>query len=200
MASSLIACHCCDLLNHLADLKVGCTACCSRCGAVLYHRKKDSINRTLALTVTALILYLIANTHPFLGFKIGPQIQETTLITGVYELYSQGMLILASLVLFTVIAAPSIQLLCLLYILIPFVGNRRAILAAPVFRLFHQLQLWKMTEIFMLGILVSMIKLLKMATIIPGIASFAFLAFIFFSAAISVQLDSHLVWEKIDTQ
>ena len=86
----LIACHECDLVHQLGEVPLGGAARCSRCGSSLYRPKRDSINRTLALTLTGLILYIIANTHPFLGFKIGAQVRETTLATGIYQLYQQG--------------------------------------------------------------------------------------------------------------
>jgi paraquat-inducible protein A len=53
-------------------------------------------------------------------------------------------------------------------------------------------------EVFMLGILVSVVKLIKMATIIPGVALYAFMALIFVLAAMSVTLDEHLIWEQIE--
>jgi paraquat-inducible protein A len=48
--------------------------------------------------------------------------------------------------------------------------------------------------VFMLGILVSVVKLAKMAQIIPGIASFCFMALIFVLAACLASLDPHEVW------
>jgi paraquat-inducible protein A len=67
-----------------------------------------------------------------------------------------------------------------------------------VFGLLLQLKPWGMMEIFMLGILVSAVKLVKMATIIPGPALYAFLGLIFVLAAMAVTLDEHLVWEQIE--
>jgi paraquat-inducible protein A len=57
---------------------------------------------------------------------------------------------------------------------------------------------WSMTEIFLLGILVSVVKLAKMATIIPGTALFSFLALVFMLAAVNAFLDPRAVWEKLD--
>lgn len=198
MNEHLIACHGCDLLHQLEEIPVGGAALCSRCGSALYRPKRDSLNRGLALTCTGIILYLIANTHAFLGFRISSQLRETTLATGIIQLYQQDMVILASLVLLTVVMVPAIHLLCLLYILLPLRVNRVPRYLAPVFRLYLFLKPWGMMEIFMLGILVSAVKLVKMATIIPGVALFAFLLMIFVLAAITAVLDEHLIWEHID--
>ncbi|MGW8194558.1 MAG: paraquat-inducible protein A [Desulforhopalus sp.] len=199
MASSLyIACHACDVVHHTVDVPRGGAARCARCGSPLYRPKRDSINRTFALSLAAVVFYLIANTTPFLGFKIGPQIQETTLLTGIINLFLQDMYAIAMLVLFTVVVVPGIHLLCLMYILVFLKAGRTPYGLARTLRIYLLLKPWGMMEIFMLAILVAAFKLLKMATIIPGIALFAFTALIFLLAAISVTFDEHLIWERIE--
>ena len=61
---SLIACHECDLLQQRPPLPMGATARCARCGAVLYRRKRNSLDRVLALTIAGLILFIVANAYP----------------------------------------------------------------------------------------------------------------------------------------
>ena len=56
-----IACHECDLLQTEPRLAPGETARCVRCGAFLARNPPDSVDRTLALSCAAAILYLIAN-------------------------------------------------------------------------------------------------------------------------------------------
>jgi paraquat-inducible protein A len=193
----LIACHECDLLNKFLSLPKGCIARCSRCGAVLYRHKTNSIDRTLALTITGLILFVIANVYPFLGFKLGTQMHETTLITGVRELYHQGMWPLATVVLFTIIVIPAAQLMGLFYVLVPLRLNRRSWKIKDTFRFIQYLQPWAMMEVFMLGILVSVVKLSSKASILPGIAMFAFMVLIFILAASIYTLDPHMVWKRL---
>ncbi len=195
-----IACHDCDLVHHLGEIPLGGSARCARCGAPLNRPKRDSINRTLALTITGITLYLVANLNPFLGFRIGAQLRETILATGIYQLYQQGMVIIATLVLITVVIVPAIHLLSLLYILVPLKMNQVPRHLTRVFRVYLLLKPWGMMEIFMLGILVSVAKLGKMATIIPGLALFAFLALIFVLAAMSATLDEHQIWQTFEHQ
>jgi paraquat-inducible protein A len=166
----------------------------------LYQHKPDSINRTLALTVAGLVLFVVANAYPFLGFKLETQIRDTTLITGVKELYFQGMWIMATVVFLTAIVVPAAQLMGLLYVLVPLRLNRTPWKLKTVFRFIQLLQPWGMMEVFMLGILVSLVKLAKMATIVPGIGLFAFMALIFILAASIAALDPHDVWNRIKTQ
>ena len=73
------------------DLPVDGVARCSRCGAVLRRHKRNSLERTLALGVTGVILFVIANAFPFLGLELQAQVIQTTLFSGVRALFSQGM-------------------------------------------------------------------------------------------------------------
>ena len=196
----MIACHECDLIHRIQPLSEGTIAKCSRCGAALHRHKRNSLERTLALTMAGLVLFILANTFPFLSMKIGAQVQESTLITGVRELYTQGMWEIALLVLLTTIVVPFLQLAGMLYVLLPIKFNRKPRMLVPVFRLIQKLQPWSMMEVFMLGILVSIVKLAGMASMIPGTSLFAFLALIFVLAASAASLDPHLVWERVEVK
>lgn len=193
----LIACHECDLLHCARSTPEGSTATCRRCGAVLYRHKRNSLDRTLALAVAGLILFILCNTHPFLALKKEGLIQETTIITGVKELFDQGMVGLSLLVLFTSILAPFIQLSGMVYVLLPLKLNRMPWKIAVVFRCLQTIQSWSLLEVFMLGILVSVVKLSKTATVIPGIGLYSFLVLIFVLAATTAFFDPRIVWEKL---
>jgi paraquat-inducible protein A len=193
---SFIACHECDVIHRIKPLPAKEAAHCIRCGAVLYKHKPNSLERTLAFAFAGLILFILANSFPFLGLKIGSQVRETTLITGIYELYVQGMQVIAILVLFTTVLVPFTQMLCLLYILLPLKSHRLPKGLPRLFRFVNSVGPWGMMEVFMVGILVSLVKLAGMAKITPGISLYSFLALIFVLAAMTVSLDSHLIWQK----
>ena len=193
---SLMACHDCDLIQRLPHLSEPGTVQCVRCGAVLHQKKRNSLERTLSWTLAGLVLFGLANSFPFLAFKLEAQVRQTTLLTGIEELYAQGMPELSLIVLLTTILVPLGQMLCMLYILLPLKFNFIPRGLPRVFRFVRHLAPWSMMEVFMLGILVSVVKLAKMAKIVPGVALFSFLALIFVMAAMTASLDSHLIWEK----
>ncbi len=195
---SVIACHECDLLHQRRPLPPDGTARCVRCGAVLYRRKRNSLDRVLALTMAGLILFIIANVYPFLTFRLEAQVQETNLITGVMELYQQGMWIVAGVVLLTTIVMPLLELTGMLLVLVPLKLRRRPWKLALLFRAIRSFRPWGMMEVFMIGILVAVVKLVKMASIIPGTALYAFMVLIFVLAASAAALDPHIVWKTLD--
>lgn len=194
---NLLACQECDLVHKIPPLPARATARCVRCGAVLFLNKPDSINRALALTLAGIVLFVVACSFPFLTMENTGIVQKTALFTGIINLYRQGMPVLATLVLLTCVLMPLTQMLSLIYLLIPLKRNRSAPFSVPLFRFYLDTQPWGMMEIYMIGILVALVKLGKMATVVPGLSVIAFGILIFVIAAAFSALDRSLVWERL---
>ncbi len=195
---SLIACHECDLVLSIPPIPERATARCVRCGSVLLRSKPNSVHRTIAFVLAGLVLFAVACSFPFLGMEEAGIVQESGLITGVYNLYRQGMTELATLVLLTCVVVPLVQMLGLLYVLVPLTREGRARYAVPVFRWYLRLRPWGMMEVFLIGILVALVKLGKMATIVPGLSVAAFGLLVLVLAAAVSALDPHVVWERLE--
>lgn len=115
MTNSLIACTDCDLLHQMQPLQGSQKAKCTRCGNVLYRENKHGFEVTLTLTLTALILFVLANSFPFMTLQFGGREQISTIFSGVVELYERNMWGLSLVVLLTSIVIPLTKILCLLY-------------------------------------------------------------------------------------
>jgi paraquat-inducible protein A len=194
----LVACPDCDLLNQVPELAPGESASCVRCEVTLSRNPVDSIRRGIALTWTAIILYVIALAFPFLSFGKAGIVAHTHLITGIVGLYNQGMYFLAAAVSFTIVIVPIFMLCSLCYLLLPLQAGLRLPGAARVLRWLLHLQPWNMVEIFMIGIIVAAVKLHKMATLEPGIAAWAVLTLMFVLTFISASLEPRLLWERLE--
>lgn len=196
--SHQIACHECDLVQLIPPLAGEGTVVCLRCGSVLFRTRHNSIDRTLAWTIAGIVLYIVAVSFPFLAMKSGSIVRETALLSGVQQLFGQGKIVLATVVLLTCVIIPLLQMMILLYIFIPLKCNFKVYHALPVFRVFHHCRPWSMMEIYMLGILVAMVKLAKMATIVPGLAVIAFALLVIVLACAISSIDAHMVWERLE--
>ena len=195
-----IACDECDLLEAVPPLRENARASCRRCGALLYRRRLRSIERTLALTIAGLILLGIANAYPFLGFELQGDLIQTTLMGGVELLYKNDKFAIAAVVFFTAVLVPVLQLSAEFYVFLPLFLNRRPRELSKVFRWIQRLQPWAMIEVFMLGILVSIVKLSQLATIVPGVALWAFALLIVVLAALSAVMDPAEVWRRLEAR
>lgn len=195
--SHLVACPDCDMLQRLPDLAPGASARCPRCDNEMCRSRHDSLERTLALALAALVLYGVANSFPMLGLSAVGRQAETTVLGGAQQLFQDGQEIVAGLVLFTAIVAPALQIGFMLAIV---VGARRARVSVWVGVLLrHQptTRTWSMIEVMLLGTLVALIKIMDYASVIPGVALFALGALVFLLAGMQASFDPREVWERV---
>jgi paraquat-inducible protein A len=197
-ALSLHACHDCDLLQREVPLALGGTARCPRCGAVLYRRKVNGLDRTLAYSMGAAVLFVIANCFPIVGLEAAGHHSSTTLFGTVRQLYDGDMTSVAGLVFTTTILMPALEIAALLYLLLPLKLGRVPSGLPAVFRLVHAVRPWGMVEVFMLGTLVALTKLAHLASVVPGIALFSFGGLMFLVAAAAASFDTHALWERVE--
>lgn len=194
----LVGCLHCDLVQTLPALAAGESARCPRCDKLLWRRGADVLNRTLALTVAAGILYLIANVAPMLGLVAVGRTAETTVLGGAQQLWRDGRETVAVLVLFTVVIAPALQIGFLIAILVGARRPRPPHWVALLLRVHPTTQIWSMIEVMLIGVLVALVKIAELATVVPGIALYALAGLAVLFAAIQSIFDPHEVWERIE--
>jgi paraquat-inducible protein A len=198
IVGALVACHECDLLQREVPLPGGGVARCGRCGAELYRDHPASMDRSLALTSGAILLFIIANSFPILGLALQGQVINTTLYGAVQRLWDEDMRSVAALVFATTIAMPALELLALAYLLLPVRVGLVPPYFALVFRMLQAVKPWGMVEVLMLGVLVSLVKLAHLAGVVPGIALWSFAALMLVMAALASVFDPRALWKSAD--
>ncbi|NVN89283.1 MAG: paraquat-inducible protein A [Desulfuromonadales bacterium] len=194
----LVACPECDLLLREIDLEPGRTAVCRRCGAELYRNSTDSLYRTLALSLAAALLFVIANIHPILGIESQGNGSATNLYGAVSSLWDQKMHFISLLVFVTTIIVPSLELSLLIYLLLPLRLGHVPPGLALLMRFLQSIKPWGMVEVFMLGILVALVKLTDNFRIIPGVALWSFGGVTLLLAAVAATFNPRDVWAHLD--
>ena len=81
------ACHACDLLVYNIQVSPGEKAICPRCGTVIEAPKQNTLDRTLALVLSGLVLFILAVCRPVLSMTILGKTSDNTLIGGVIGIY-----------------------------------------------------------------------------------------------------------------
>lgn len=193
-----LACHECDLLQLEIALAPGSMARCSRCGAELFRNRPDTLERALALTVAAALLFIISNAFPVLGLKVGGDVVQATLIGTVMVLYRDGSWIVAALVAFTTILTPLLEIMAMLYLLLPLKLQRITHEPSAIFRGLLQVRAWRMIEVFVIGVLVALVKLEHLAQIIPGVALYSFGGLMLLLTAASSAFDRRALWARLE--
>jgi paraquat-inducible protein A len=189
----LLLCETCMLVSPTT----GHASPCPRCGASRHWRKPNSITRTWALSLTALILYVPANAFPIMTVISFGKGAPDTIISGIKELFHAGMWPLALLVFFASITVPVLKLFGLGFLLIS--TQRRTKWRTRdrtlLYRIVEAVGRWSMIDIFMISILAGLVQLGSIATIEPGVGAISFAAVVIITMIGATAFDPRLMWD-----
>lgn len=195
----LVVCKDCDCVYRRIALADGERARCGCCGAALYSGGRLGINRWLALTTAAAIVFILANACPVIRISLKGMHNEATLWQSVAALANGEAAPIAVVAALTVVIVPLLQILLLGWVLTFACGGRRAPAFATALKVLAALQPWSMVEVFLLGVLVAIVKLSGYLTVVTGVGVWA-------TAALTVLITiiaSHEVawlWELADEE
>lgn len=195
---SSVACPDCDLLQRIPPLAPGAKARCVRCGSLLAKRTSVSRDLPLALTLTAVIAFIIANTSPLMNLSAVGRTASTTILGGAYQMWLQDERITGALVAFCAVIAPGGYLLFMLTLLLAARRTPAPHWVAEMLRWAEHLQIWSMLEVMMLGILVALIKIAELASVEPGIGLYAVGALVLLYPAIAVNFNDRELWQRVE--
>ncbi len=197
-AGEPVACIECDLLIRIGPLRGGQRATCPRCGHVLSSAPPDGLTRSLAFALAAAVLLAAANAFPFMALEAQGLEQVMTLPRTGVELYRDGQASLAVLVLGPIVAVPALMLATLVALLVPLRRRIGAPWLVPAGRLLFWLSPWSMVEVFVIGVLVSLVKIAALATVVLGVSFWAYVGFALCFTAAVASLDRLQLWRAIE--
>ncbi len=196
--SLFVACQQCDALYDKPQLKQGQIAKCNHCGSTLIERKVDSIERSFNWSLAGLILMLPAILLPIMGVTLAGQFHQASLFDCILVLIDRGFFMIACLVFLFAIAVPIVRLTGALYLSYCFKFNHLKPSLLIFFRAYHHLDHWAMLNVFMLGIVVSMYKLIDDTELSVNLGLFSFILWLICSTMAAIALDQDYIWDKLE--
>ena len=191
-------CHVCDTLHEAAHLPEGKAALCRCCGTVLYQNRAASLARVTAFSATALILMVVVHTFPFLVMNAGFVETKLSLATAARALIDKGSPILGVVLTLFTIVAPLTMAGGLIYVCGPLIFGRVAPGAFRIAKWLNRSEPWNMIEVFLLGVLVSLLKLNKVAEVSFGLGFWAFCGLMVSMAAGGAAIDRDELWDRLE--
>lgn len=195
--SKHIACHECDLLIKLTRLAEGCKALCPRCGYTLAVNHRNARDRVIAFSLTALVFLGLSFAFPFLTFSAQGQDSVATLMQSVTVMITEDFTSLAVIIFITIIVIPTLYLLSAIYVYVSLNNSQLFPATRAVMKLIGHLQHWSMADIFLIGILISFIKIMSLADVNLGLSFWSYVFFIISMTAAILHIDKHQVWQWI---
>jgi paraquat-inducible protein A len=197
---SQTACQECDLLIAVPDIRDGERADCPRCGTVITQRPRQGTQRALAFSLAACVFLAISMSYPFLSFSRSGIENVMTLPEAALVIYDERSPALAVIIFMAIIGAPAMLLAALLALTAPLVLKRTAPWLPRAGKLVFTLSEWSMAEVFIIGAIVSLVKIAKLATVVLGLAFWAYIIFTLCLTAALSGLDRFQVWRAIEAR
>jgi paraquat-inducible protein A len=193
-----LICHDCDALLEMPELAEGEKAICPRCVCVLMTRGRNSLHRTAAFAMASAVLFLVANSFPFLTLRAGFRESQMLLWQSATGLADQGYAYLGAAVSVFIVGAPALLIGGLLYVVLPLLWDRQFPGAIPLCRWVLRARRWNMMEVFLLGVLVSLLKLGKLATLMLGTSFWALVGLIICLTAALASIHPRELWKHLE--
>jgi len=196
----MLVCHACGMLSREGrDVH---DAHCPRCDAPLHRRKPNSISRTWALLIAAMVLYIPANMLPMMRTSSLFGTQSDTIMSGVVYFWTSGSWYLALIIFFASITVPLLKMLALVVLLVSVQKRSRwqPEQRTRLYRLVEFVGRWSMLDVYVVAIIVALVQLKALATIVPGPGAIAFGGVVVLTMFSAMAFDPRLIWDPLDKE
>ncbi len=188
---SLIRCPVCEAVNIDSEKN----NICRRCGSKIYHHRNSPIERSWAFLITAMVFYIPANIYPMMMFDELGHKSSSTIIEGIFELWSDGDYPVAIIILVASVMVPIVKFIMLIYLLVSTskpIGSEKTIDKHKIYYMTEIIGPWSMVDVFVVSILAGLVHL-SSVKIIAGTASTAFALMVFFTLLSAQAFDTKLI-------
>ena len=193
-----MTCHACGLMSRATGHRH--ELACARCGAHLHFRKPNSIARSWALLLTAMICYIPANLLPMMHTSSLFGSESDTIMSGVVYFVHAGEWYLGLIIFIASIMVPLMKMIALMLLLITTQRRSHWQLQqrTKLYRLVEFVGRWSMLDIYVVAIMVALVQLKALATITPGPGAIAFGAVVVLTMFAAMAFDPRLMWDPLE--
>ena len=189
-----IICHKCHTLNREVPITDGSKALCSNCGMVLYRRDSRLADHGLALSITGLIFFILANLFPLVKIDILGSESFITILSMIFSLVDNGYYLVSIFVLYTIFIFPLMIFLIYIIIFSLMKAKRGSVLIGKLLILLAHIQPWHMSDIFLISILVAIVKLFSIAQIYMGTSFWTLVTFVLIDTYLTRNIHLGELW------
>jgi len=191
---NFIICHQCHTLHVEAPIKDGSKACCVECGTILYRYDRKLIDHDLALSITGLIFFIVANVFPVIKMDILGNEQYITIPKTIFSLFENGFYIVGFICAFLVFIFPLMIFLINILLFMLLKIGRGVTLTKELLILLSHITPWSMADIFFISLLVALVKLVAFGQIHIGISFWALMVFVLIDVYITKSIRLSEIW------
>ena len=160
--NTIVECYGCGLFIK-KELNTKLVQKCPRCNSKLPINKRHS-NDSLYYAISSLLLFGLLNIYPIISLNINDMELKATLIGTVIILLEQNFFFVALVVFFTIILAPILNSLVIIFSFIQAKTKIKFFTRTLLHDSFYFFKHWGFVEVFIVSIIVTYIKLIGMVS------------------------------------
>lgn len=185
----LALCDVCELVSPVRNVR------CPRCRSRLHLRIRESLQRTWALTIAALILYFPANLLPILKITSVTGDKQNTILGGVVQFWQQRDYLVAIIIFSASVVIPVLKIIAIVSLSLAARTGRHPFGMTRIYRVTEFIGRWSMTDVFVVAILVAVVQLGSALSIHPGAAAISFAGVVILTMLAATSFDPRLIWD-----
>lgn len=192
----MIRCHTCGLTSDDV-LDAAPAAGCPRCGSSLHRRHPDSLRKSSAYLIAALILYVPANLFPVMYTTFIGSSYASTIMGGIIEFWRSGSYGIALVIFIASLAVPCVKFAIMGMLLVT--CRRRSTWARPqrtrLYRAVEMIGYWSFLDVLVVAIVSSLVEFHALSETQPRVGILFFGAVVILTMLSAMSFDARLIWD-----
>lgn len=187
----------CSVCGNYSPCQTTSTTQCPSCNNDISMRKKNSLQKTWALLITAVIFIVPANIYPITYLLKNNILYPDTIFSGIISLVNSDMKGIAFIVFIASIAVPLLKIVALAFIALavqfkwPFSAKRQLL----IFTFVDWVGRWSILDLFVISIMVAVFDKGHLLSVYPGIAATSFTIVVLTTLFAAKSFDTRLIWD-----
>jgi len=188
----LRSCRCCTAILPANTLQ------CPRCETRGYVRRKNSLQWTLALLFTAILLYFPANILPIMITDLLGDKMPSTILAGVILLWSEGSYPVAMVIFIASILVPTLKMIAIGWLCWDAKGHgqRDSERMHLIYEVVEFVGRWSMIDVFVIAVLSALVRMGALMSIYPAIGAVMFALVVIITMFAAMTFDPRLSWDR----
>lgn len=199
MSQGLRLCPCCMAILP-ADQKE-----CPRCQTDGYVRRPNSLQWTISLLVTSIILYIPANLLPIMVTEVLGNPLSSTIMAGVILIWEDGSYPVSLVIFIASIVVPTLKMLAIAWLC--YDASRDGAIKSRqdrermhlMYEIVEFVGRWSMIDVFVIGVLSALVRMGRLMSIYPDIGALLFALVVILTMIAAMMFDPRLLWDRKQT-
>ncbi|MEN4658784.1 membrane integrity-associated transporter subunit PqiA [Pantoea agglomerans] len=193
LEQGLRSCPCCTAILPEAEHK------CPRCGVTAEARRKHSLQWTLALLFTSILLYIPANLLPIMVTETLGTAYPSNIMAGVIVLWGDGSYPVALVIFIASIMVPTLKMLAIGWLCWDASGRgqRDSHRMHKIYEVVEFVGRWSMIDVFVIAVLSALVRMGQLMNVYPAWGAVLFAMVVIITMIAAMTFDPRLNWDRV---